>query len=48
MYAAMNACGRLLQPAEIAQLVGDLADPASEVMTGAIYEMDAMPPVVLK
>lgn len=48
MYGAMNACGRLLQPAEIARLVGELADPARDVTTGAIYEMDDLPPVVLK
>ena len=46
-YARMNACGRLLQPAEIADLVRDVADPTSSAASGSIYEMDDMPPVCL-
>lgn len=47
-YAQMNACGRLLEPGEIADLVCEVADPESSVASGSIYEMDDMPPVCLK
>jgi short-subunit dehydrogenase len=47
-YAAMNACGRLLQPAEVGALVGELADPACAVASGGIYAMDDMPPTLLE
>ena len=47
MYAKMNACGRLLQPAEVADVVGQLADPASDIPSGSIYQMDDMPPSIV-
>jgi NAD(P)-dependent dehydrogenase (short-subunit alcohol dehydrogenase family) len=45
MYGAMNACGRLLLPAEIADVVAQLADPACTIPSGSICDMDDMPPV---
>ena len=46
MYGAMNACGRLLQPDEVAAAVARLADPRGGVPSGSICEMDEMPPVM--
>ncbi len=47
MYAKMNASGRLLQPDEVAEVVGQLADPACDIPSGSIYQMDDMPPSIV-
>jgi len=48
MYGAMNKCGRLLQPEEVAHAVGELADPDCRIPSGSIYELDDMPPSILR
>ena len=47
LYGSWNACGRLIQPEEVADVVAALAEPDADVKNGAIYTLDAMPPQVL-
>ena len=47
-YASMNACKRLIQPDEVAAVVARVADPASDVPSGAIYVLDDMPPTLVE
>jgi len=46
-YAAMNACGRLLLPAEVAVTVADAADGEPPPPSGRIFVLDDMPPTYL-
>lgn len=45
-FGAMNACGRLIQPREVADAVAHLAAGAGEIASGSLYVLDEMPPVV--
>ncbi len=47
-YGALNACGRLIQPDEVARVVVELADPECAVRSGGIYTLDAMPPALIE
>jgi NAD(P)-dependent dehydrogenase (short-subunit alcohol dehydrogenase family) len=44
---AMNAGGRLLLPDEVAQVVVDLCDPAQAPPSGAIYDLERLPPTLV-
>ncbi len=46
-YASMNACGRLIEPREVADAVAELIDPGCAIPSGKLYVLDAMPPQLL-
>jgi NAD(P)-dependent dehydrogenase (short-subunit alcohol dehydrogenase family) len=45
---AMNAGGRLLRADEVAGVVADLCDPATAPPSGAIYDLETLPPVAVE